>query len=194
MLLPDAGGRATPPSTAATPSSTKPQQATRTPAASPTQTVISEEVRTNLLQTHEMVVMIQFNTESIAVTAGQIIAGNIKPSEVPQTLLTISGLVDVADWAIPFVFPPTSLQSQWEAALMVHVHSRELMGKWQNGDMDALQVQNEIQGDLTSISQTVDEVEGILAEEYGFDMQSLIEAREEALAGIRGLGETTATP
>lgn len=178
----------------ATPSGTSIPQVTQIPTESPSQTALPDEVRSSLLQTHEVVVMIQFDAEATAGTARQIIAGNIPQSEVPQSVLAISGLADGTEWILPFIIPPVRLQSEWEEALAIHAHTRELLGMWANGTINASQVLNEIQDDLVSISQTVEEVEGILVGEYGFEMQSLIQAREDALAGMRGSLEVTATP
>jgi hypothetical protein len=194
LVIPSGEVSPTPPSVPAPPTGTATLRATKMPTATPTQAVLSEEVRSSLLQTHQVVVMIQFNAEATAETAEQIVAGNVPPSDVSQTVLAISGLADATEWIIPFLTPPARLQSQWEAALAVHGHTRQLLERWGNGSTDAAQVLQEIRGDLTSISQTVGEVEGILVGEYGMEMQSLIEAREEALAGIRGLLEATATP
>lgn len=194
LVLPSAQGSPTPPSVLAPPTGTATLRATRIPTATPTQVVLSEEVRLSLLQTHRVVVMIEFDAEATSENAEQIVAGNVAPSDVAQTVLFFSGQADGTEWIIPFVTPPARLQSQWEAALAVHRHTRELLERWANGSTDAAQVLQDIRDDLTSISQTVGEVEGILAGEYGMDMQSLIEDREEALAGIRDPLEATATP
>ncbi|MFA5873251.1 MAG: hypothetical protein WC832_04735 [Anaerolineales bacterium] len=198
LVLPSAQGSPTPPSVLAPPTGTATGtatlRATKMPTATPTQVMLSEEVRLSLLQTHRVVVMIEFDAEATSENAEQIVAGNVAPSDVAQTVLFFSGLADGTEWIIPFVTPPARLQSQWEAALAVHRHTRELLERWANGSTDAAQVLLDIGDDLTSISQTVGEVEGILAGEYGMDMQSLIEDREEALAGIRDPLEATATP
>ncbi|MCX6036585.1 MAG: hypothetical protein NTW99_01575 [Chloroflexi bacterium] len=198
-VLPSAQGSPTPPSVLAPPTGTATLRATKMPTATPTQVVLSEEVRLSLLQTHLVVVMIEFDAEATSENAEQIVAGNVAPSDVEQTVFFFSGQADGTEWIIPFVTPPARLQSQWgasqwEAALAVHRHTRELLERWANGSTDAAQVLQDIRDDLTSISQTVGEVEGILAGEYGMDMQSLIEDREEALAGIRDPLEATATP
>jgi hypothetical protein len=182
------------PQTTATSTGTVAIQAITLPSPSPTQPVLTAEERTSLLQTHEVVVMIQFDTEATSGLAGQIIAGNIPQADLQQSILTMAGLADGTDWVIPFITPSARFQSHWETALAIHMHNRELLEKWVNGIMDSAMVEQEIQNDLSTISRTVEEVEGILVNEYGFDMQLLIEAREQALAGMRGTPEATPTP
>jgi len=167
---------------------------TKTPMLTPTRRVVSEELQTGLFQTHELVVLILFNAETTAEAAEHAIAGDVAPSDLPQLLLVLSGLADSVEWLIPFVTPPDRLQLQWEAALAVHAHTRDRLQRWTNDSTEAAQILQEMQGDLSLIRQTVDELEAILAGEYDIDMQSLTDAREEALAGIRAVFESTATP
>jgi hypothetical protein len=70
----------------------------------------------------------------------------------------------------------------------------ELLERWVSGNMDAAMVEKEIHSDLSTISKTVEEVDGTLVNEYGFDMQLLFEARDQVLAGMCGPPEVTPTP
>ncbi len=179
---------------ASTPTGTSGPRATMLPVRPPTRTPVAEEVRSSVLEMHKLVVTIQFNAEVTAELARGAIAGALPPSDVPQSVIQVSGLADAVEWIVPFIVPEARLEAQWSAALAVHRHTRQLLGRWAKGSATPRQVLQELDQDLASIGRTVDEVEAILATDYGIEMKSLVDARNEALAGIRGVLEPSATP
>jgi len=155
---------------------------------------VPQEIIDALFQLHEAIVLMQFNAETLAQFAEHAQSGEMPATDIPASLDVLDGLVMSADFIAPFISPPDDLAGLWEAALEVHITTRDLLHNWKEGSADPSRVLEGLRPGLPRIQETVAQIEAVMTSTYGIDTGDLVAAREEALAGIRSVFDATPTP
>lgn len=181
-----------PPSPTATPRPSPTKTPTCTPTA--TSTPVPEDMRTILLQTHELMVLVETDAELTLEAARHVEAGEVSETDAPQLIRVIADLADGTDMLVSFAITAGELQSSWVKVLQVHGHTRQVLAEWKGGRMGPEAVIQQMTPDVSAIGHEIDDVENILASEFGLDIMELTQRRAEALQGVRTIFEITPTP
>jgi len=136
-------------------------------------------------------VLIQVDVNLLDQLATKVNSGELSGLDAFASLIAAVGVTNAVDQAIPQTTVPLLMKPFWEKAIPIHESTKELLARWYNKEIASIDVLAETPALMKKIDKIMDDCELGLGLIYGFDINEMRKAREEAM---NSLADIFATP
>jgi hypothetical protein len=161
------------------------------PTAEPTRTPLSSASLEQIEETYKALVLVQATAEVLNETAKRVQSGELEGFESFGALIAVGAVAAAVTEFLPQVSPPDYLVSEVRAARSLNDDVRTLLGRWFDREINSATVLEEMVPLLTEVDSIIQGAEEKLAREAGLSAQSLTQARQDAMAAVSEVFEST---
>ncbi|NLE43446.1 MAG: hypothetical protein GX620_01890, partial [Chloroflexi bacterium] len=124
----------------------------------------------------------------------QVRDGDTDELEALGMTVVLAAFVNSVDESLADFAPVPEIETCWEEMLSVHEHSKDVLVRWFNSDIDSSEVIAEMEPLLADAERALVDAERTLADEYGLPSKDLTTARQDLVQELRDTISGVVTP
>jgi tetratricopeptide (TPR) repeat protein len=155
-----------------------------TTLGTPENTPIPTEVSGQIMQAYGTMVFIQMNATLLDTAATRAQAGNMNDDQKAGFIHFTSNFFQEVESQIAQSVVPSVMDTDWKKALDIHDKTKDIYTRWINQDIEPTQVTVELAPLLSELAVSIQNTQKILSEEYGFDINELIQIQQDTSENV----------
>lgn len=106
----------------------------------------------------------------------------------------LDDFIQQADSIISQSVVPSALAANWDEAVALYQKTKDIRLQWMDQDIDPQKVTAEMAPLLSELDATIKDVQIILSNEYGFELDKLIQEQQASLVNVYKIFGLSVTP